>query len=273
MSGLAIRPLEGAAEYRACVDLQRRTWGESFDELVPPSMLMVAQEMGGIASGAFDGDRLVGFVFGISGVREGRPGHWSDMLAVAPEYQGRGIGRLLKLHQRERLLQLGIPRMYWTFDPLVARNARLNLTRLGATAQSYRRDAYGESDSPLHAGIGTDRLVADWALDSERVRRRVAGEAPALSDESAPLILPAESGAAHPRPGAFRPERGVERVRVAVPSDIQALKRDDLGLGRAWRSAVREALEWAFGEGLAAVELERQDASVCAYTLSLGFWR
>lgn len=268
MSDVAIRPLSGPAEYRAAVALQRRTWGETFDEVVPPSMLMVAQEMGGVASGAFDGDRLVGFVFGVSGVRDGRPAHWSDMLAVEPEYRGRGLGRRLKLHQRELLLGLGIDRMLWTFDPLVARNAHLNLSRLGATASVYKREAYGASASPLHAGIGTDRLVADWALDSGRVRKRIAGGGTPGAKEDARAVLGAEPGPAFPRPGAFRPTPGMERARVAVPADIQALKAADAGLARAWRLAVREALEWGFGEGLTAVELERTGPDACAYTLS-----
>jgi predicted GNAT superfamily acetyltransferase len=269
LSDVAIRPLAGPAEYRACVALQRRTWGESFDEVVPPSMLMVAQEMGGVASGAFDGERLAGFVFGISGVRDGRPAHWSDMLAVDPEYRGRGLGRRLKLHQRERLLGLGVERMHWTFDPLEARNAHLNLTRLGATASSYRRDAYGDSPSPLHAGIGTDRLVADWDLASARVRDRIAGTAePARAGDDAQAVLAAEPGGAFPRPGAFRPQPGADAVLVAVPADIQALKGQDAALARAWRLAVREALEWGFEQGLVAVELERTGSGACAYTLT-----
>lgn len=266
-----VRPLAGTAEYRACVELQKRTWGESFDELVPPSILMVAQEMGGVASGAFDSDRLVGFVFGISGVRDGRPAHWSDMLAVEPAYRGRGLGRRLKLHQRERLLDLGIRRMLWTFDPLVARNAHLNLSRLGATAAVYRRDVYGDSPSPLHAGIGTDRLLADWGMDTERVRRGLAGEAPPRTDPDAPLVLEAADAADRPRPGAFRPTTGHKAIRVAVPADIHSLKGADPELAREWRLAVREALEWGFGNGYTAVALERIGGNACAYTLARVF--
>ncbi|HUG40312.1 MAG TPA: GNAT family N-acetyltransferase [Longimicrobiales bacterium] len=269
--GLVLRPLEGAADYAACVALQRRTWGESFAEVVPPSLLMVTQEMGGIASGAFDGDRLVGFVFGISGLRDGRPAHWSDMLAVEPAHQGRGVGRLLKLHQRERLLALGIDRVLWTFDPLVARNAHLNLNRLGAIARTYRRNAYGESDSPLHAGIGTDRLLAEWELDSARVHRRIAGADPGAATEEGPLVAPPEPGDPFPRPGGLRPEPGAPRVRVAIPADIQALKAADPALAGAWRRSVREGLEWAFGAGYVAVALGGATDGVAAYTLTRGF--
>jgi predicted GNAT superfamily acetyltransferase len=230
-----IRPLRGLEEYARCVDLQEQTWGPDFEHRVPASILMVAAETGGVISGALEGGRLLGFVFGISGLRDGRPVHWSDMLAVRPEARDRGLGLRLKLHQRALLLERGIDRVLWTFDPLESRNAYLNLHKLGATVRSYRRDFYGASDSPLHAGIGTDRLVADWRITSDRVLSRIAGGAPA-------------SGGRAP---------GVDTVRVAIPPDIQALKRVDLDRAAAWRSRVREALEARLAEGFVAVDLER----------------
>ena len=119
---VTIRPLETRAEHEACVALQRDIWGQDFADVVPATILMVSQQVGGVASGAFDArGRLIGFVFGISGVRNRVTAHWSDMLAVRPEARGRGLGRRLKLHQRELLLAVGIERVYWTFDPLVAR--------------------------------------------------------------------------------------------------------------------------------------------------------
>ena len=271
MSGIVLRPLEGQAEYAACIALQRRTWGDTFAEVVPGTILMVAEEMGGIASGAFDGDRLAGFVFGISGVRDGGLAHWSDMLAVEPAYRGRGLGRALKLHQRERLLALGVERMLWTFDPLVARNAHLNLSRLGAIARTYRRDLYGQSASPLHAGIGTDRLLAEWEMSGERVRTRLEAAPPPADEGGAPLVAVPDPGGAFPRPGAFTPDGSGDAVRVAIPSDIDALKAADPPLARAWRRSAREALEWAFGEGYVAVGLESAGDGTAVYTLTRGF--
>lgn len=272
MSAIVIRPLDGAAEYAACVALQERTWGEGFAERVPASLLKVAGEVGGIASGAFDGDRLVGMVFGISGVRDGRPVHWSDMLAVDPSHRGRGLGRRLKLHQRERLLELGIERMLWTFDPLVARNARLNLTRLGAVARTYWRDAYGASASPLHAGIGTDRLLADWELRSGRVLDRLGRSAPEPADDDAPFLATPDSAAdPFPRPAPLTRPRGAERVRLAIPSDIQALKEAEPALALEWRHHTRDALEGALEDRYVAVELTRLDGALSAYTLARGF--
>ncbi|NIP80037.1 MAG: GNAT family N-acetyltransferase, partial [Gemmatimonadetes bacterium] len=175
----------------ACAALQEVIWGQSFADRVPPSMLLVAQETGGIASGAFDGDRLVGFVFGITGVRDGGPVHWSDMLAVHPSHRGRGLGVRLKLHQRERLLERGVETALWTFDPLESRNAHLNFRLLGGRSREYRRDVYGSSDSPLHAGIGTDRLIVEWAMASERVRSRLEDRgAPEPAAVEGPVLNP-----------------------------------------------------------------------------------
>ncbi len=255
MKDLMIRPLEGLEEREACVELQRCTWGRDFSDRVPPSILMLAQELGGVASGAFLGDRLVGFVFGITGVLDGEVTHWSDMLAVDPELRGHGIGRKLKLHQRELLLGRGTRRMVWTFDPLESRNAHLNLHRLGATARTYRRDFYGASDSPLHAGIGTDRLLCEWDLASDLVTSRLSGDAPRPARKPDVILNPtADCAGAFPNPGRDLDGPRGERIGVLIPRDIQALKAADPSLAFAWRENVRAALELAFREGYVAVD-------------------
>ncbi|MGI8547904.1 MAG: hypothetical protein ACR2M1_11310 [Gemmatimonadaceae bacterium] len=125
---LTFRHVATLSEYEACVALQRETWGRGFTEVVPATILRVSQYVGGITAGAFDAeDRLVGFVFGITGVRDGRLVHWSDLLAVRPEVRDCGVGYRLKLFQREALLAGGISTMFWTYDPLVAKNAYFNL--------------------------------------------------------------------------------------------------------------------------------------------------
>ena len=163
--GITIRPLRTERERRECVALQRVTWGADFDELVPPSMLTVTQKIGGVAAGAFDErDAMLGFVFGMAGVRGGEIVHWSDMLAVRPDARDRGIGRRLKEFQREAALASGATTMYWSYDPLVARNAHLNFNRLGVRVDEYVEDMYGASTSDLHRGLGTDRFVVFWRL-------------------------------------------------------------------------------------------------------------
>ena len=132
--GVTIRPLQSQADYAACVALQHETWGPGFGEAVPPAILNVAQRVGGVAAGAFDdAGALLGFVFGLTGVERGRVVHWSDMLAVRAGLRDAGIGRALKAWQREAARAAGASVMYWTYDPLVARNAYLNFMRLGVT--------------------------------------------------------------------------------------------------------------------------------------------
>ncbi|MFW5951578.1 MAG: GNAT family N-acetyltransferase, partial [Gemmatimonadota bacterium] len=140
MAGCTIRPLETLEELDACVRLQETTWGPGFAERVPTSILKINQRVGGITVGAFDGRELVGFVFGLTGIENGQPVHWSDMLAVRADARGRGLGLRLKEWQRERCLELGVRRMYWSYEPLEARNAWINLARLGAVVREYVPD-------------------------------------------------------------------------------------------------------------------------------------
>lgn len=262
-----LRPLRTEEEFRACIALQRETWGEDFGEVVPATILKVVQFVGGVAAGAFDAeDRLVGFVFGVSGVRDGRLAHWSDMLAVRRELRDRGLGERLKRYQRELLLPLGIRTVLWTFDPLESRNAYLNLTRLGAVAREYRRDVYGESGSPLHRGVGTDRLIAEWEIDSPRVRARLDGDtvAPGPADMAdAPLCNPTREGGAGLESAEPDLSLDAERIRLAIPVDLQALKERAPELAVDWRRKTRLAFEAYFARGYVAVELVREAGRSC----------
>jgi predicted GNAT superfamily acetyltransferase len=264
---LEIRPLDGWDEYRACVALQELTWGAGFGEAVPPTILRLTQQMGGIAAGAFDHDgRLLGFVFGITGWVDGRPVHWSDMLAVHPDARDRRIGQALKRHQRERLLGRGVHLARWSFEPLEARNARLNLSILGGTARQYVRDYYGDGVSNLHQGIGTDRLIIDWELDQPRVERRLSRSDPTPS--AAILTGVPVVNAPHIRsgmPDCTGPDLGLGGpvLAVAVPADIQALKGLDMGRARRWRAVTREAFEAYLGGRYRVVEFVRSGG--CGY--------
>lgn len=251
---VTIRDLEGLQELRECVRFQREIWGESFSERVPLSILKVSQRLSGVVAGAFDdGGELVGFVFGMTGLVDGEPVHWSDMLAVRRDLRNQGVGRLLKVHQRRRCLEAGVKRMRWTFDPLEARNAYLNLARLGAVVPEYIPDMYGESDSPLHRGLGTDRFVALWELDSERTRARLEGQEPlpAWVDVSdLPHAFPVDRRGPVPRPGtADLGSVDTARYLVPVPDDIQAIKENAPKVASAWRAETREALHGTLREG------------------------
>ena len=141
-------------------------WGE--DIAVPSPIFVVAHHTGGQVLGAFDGDKMVGFTLALAAIRgDGKPFLHSHMTAVLPEYHNRGVGRRLKLFQRQDALKRGIDLIEWTFDPLELKNAHFNFMRLGAVARRYIPDCYGVTESPLHAGLPTDRLVAEWWLDSD----------------------------------------------------------------------------------------------------------
>ncbi len=252
MSGdYTIRRFSTIEEYRRCVELQEETWGRGFSERVSPAILKVSQILGGVAAGAYDdAGRLVGFVFGMTGVRHGELVHWSDMLAVRPEVRDSGLGTRLKAYQREEVMRIGVRRMHWTFDPLQSRNAHLNFNKLGIVVREYEVNMYGEStDSPLHRGIGTDRFIALWLLDSERVRARLEGRAappdPALLDGVPAALEVAQGAAAHPEevePGEPHPELDTPQVRVAIPRDIVGIMAADMPRARRWREATRAVL-------------------------------
>ena len=255
---VTIRSFASRVDCAACVELQRVVWGEHFADVVPPTILMVSQRLGGVAAGAFyAGGRLLGFVFGVTGIRDGEPVHWSHMLAVRPEARGAGLGKRLKLFQRDQLLERGVHRMHWTYDPLVARNANLNLNSLGAAPVEYVVNLYGETGSSLHAGLDTDRFIVEWRLDESLLAERRAGDeaasAPAQSRTPTGTATAVDIGsgptidlewAARPRPLP-----AASCVRVAAPADIEALKASKPSQARAWQRAQRLAFTHYLGRG------------------------
>lgn len=237
---MEIRPLDSWEEYRACERLQREVWGSDFREIAPASLLKVARRLGGVASGAFPegdgpgdgpgdgGQGLAGFVFGLTGFEDGRRVHWSHMLAVRKDRRGEGIGRRLKEHQRRQLLDRDVSLVYWTFDPLVATNAHFNLNRLGVRVVDYVPQMYGETESKLHRGIGTDRFVAAWDLEAyEPSAAAVPGQRPRHSSaEEAPPV-----------------------VRIDIPADILEVRRRDPEEAARWRERTRRAFLSRLGSG------------------------
>ncbi len=166
---IAVRPCLGLDEMGACVALQKEVWEISDAELVPLRLFVVAQKIGGQVIGAFQGKELIGFAMALPGIRDGRAYLHSQMLAVREQYRNSGLGRGLKLRQRDEALARGLDLMEWTFDPLEIKNSYLNIERLGAIARRYNRNQYGITSSPLQGGLPSDRLVAEWWLKSERV--------------------------------------------------------------------------------------------------------
>ena len=247
LSSIEIRPLATHQELNACVELQHDTWGEGFADVVPAAILKVAQRIGGVVVGAFDGDgMLLGFVFGLTGVERGKIVHWSDMLAVRPEARNLGLGRKLKEHQRQLVRELGASVIYWTYDPLIARNAHLNFNRLGVRLAEYVEDMYGITDSVLHGGVPTDRLVVAWPTHDEEIDQLLAeaDRAHASGDcQQAPIVTPdwilGAAGA------AILPHH----VRVEIPADAERLLLETPGEAAVWRKLVRCGLQWAVAAG------------------------
>jgi predicted GNAT superfamily acetyltransferase len=189
---IVVRKCESLDEFHGCVELQREIWGEADLEVEPATMFVVAAHTGGQVLGAFDGDRLVGYTLAVVGLRDGATYLHSHMTGVHSEYRDRGVGRMLKLFQRDEALERGIRLIQWTFDPLELRNAHFNLNRLGAICRKYQPNLYGVTTSPLHRGLQTDRLVAEWHLDSARVVEAIGDLAKEPVEAPATIELPAE---------------------------------------------------------------------------------
>jgi predicted GNAT superfamily acetyltransferase len=248
-----IRDLPGC---RAVVDIQIAVWGRDA-ETVPASLLSVSMKRGGILIGGYDGNRMVGFVWSMPGLRDGELTHWSHMLGVLPETRGRGLGRRLKLAQRERALAQRVELIEWTFDPLQAPNAHLNFVGLGCVASTYLIDAYGSMSGPLHRGTPTDRLIVEWWITRPHVERRLANRAMvARSAEvlDAPSAIAARQGRAWTDCEAVRLPDDAPRVLLPVPARFSEMQQQATDLALRWRVCVREAFTSAFDRGYRAVD-------------------
>jgi predicted GNAT superfamily acetyltransferase len=187
-----IQPLEAQEQFREAVALQKSIWGFEDIELLPVRLFVVATKVGGQAFGAYDAKRMVAFCLAIPGLKPGGKSYLhSHMLGVAPEYRNHGIGRLLKLRQREDALARPVDLIEWTFDPLEIKNAYFNIERLGAIVRRYVRNQYGTTSSHLHGGLPTDRCTAEWWINSERVKAIIEGRPYARPDVLARITVPA----------------------------------------------------------------------------------
>ncbi len=229
---LALRNCTTLEEFRACVALQQEVWGFSDAELVPLRIFSLAPKIGGQLVGAWDSETLVGFAMAIPGCRNGHPYLHSHMVAVKDGYRNTGLGRKIKLFQRDDALAQGYELMEWTFDPLEIKNAYFNLERLGAVARRYNVNQYGITNSPLQGFLPTDRLVAEWWMNSIRVQAVLSADhrLPIVADE-----------------------------RVEVPREIYSWKADPAMRPKAVQTQARnrELFQSAFSRGLSCLGYER----------------
>jgi predicted GNAT superfamily acetyltransferase len=231
---IAVRSCSGLSEFATCIEVERAVWGSADVDIVPLPLFVVAAETGGQVLGAFAGDRMIGFTLAIAGVRGRRPFLHSHMTAVLRSYRNQGAGRGLKLFQREEALDRGIDLIEWTFDPLEIRNAHFNF-RLGAIVRRFIPNMYGVTTSPLHGGLPTDRLVAEWHLRSRRVRRAIADKRPA------------------------RKSRGKEFARIRVPGDFTRIRNTNSEDAARLQAEVRLEFEHWLASGYAATGINMRD--------------
>jgi predicted GNAT superfamily acetyltransferase len=240
---IQVRALHETSEFEEAVRLQQQIWGFDEIELLPVRLFVVASKIGGQAMGAYDGGRMIAFLLAIPGIRGDQHYLHSHMLGVLPEYRDRGVGRLMKLEQRRDALARGIQVVQWTFDPLELKNAFFNIERLGAIVRRFNPNQYGTTSSHLHGGLPTDRLVAEWLLDSTRVEAIVGGQASAQ-----PCV----------------------EARVSVPSDISQIRATEPARAREVQRGIGEQFQSSFARGLAVIGFERSSE---AGTYLIGPWQ
>ena len=251
---ITYKQLKTLEELKLCEKVQEAVWGFDLLDTIPARFMLVLRKHGGFAMGAFDGDTMVGFVFGVPAIHYGRPSQHSHMLAVLPEYRDQRIGFKLKIAQRRNAMSRDIDLITWTFDPLQSRNAYLNLNKLGVIACSYTINLYGEeTSSELHGGLGTDRLLAEWWLVSGKVKsildkhnREVVEKRHekgininVTNRDEQGLLIPVESDLTLTN----------EVLLLEIPDDIEEIKKLNIQVGHQWREHVQKALIHYFTTG------------------------
>jgi len=255
---IRVRLAESPADYEACVELQRRVWGLTDLEITSTIQLIASSLAGGTLHVAeAEAGRQVGFAYAFPALRGGSPHLHSDMLAVLPEFQQRGVGVRLKRAQREEALARGIELITWTFDPLQARNAQLNLRRLGARATEFLENLYGTTSSPLHHGLPTDRLYVRWELRSPRVEERLAGAEPPRSEPTPDLPRVNDVRWQAGWPVSSEPDlgRAEPALLLEIPPEFGVLSEAAPRVAEDWHGKVRRALATYFGRGYVASDL------------------
>ncbi len=246
MPALTYRDLTTLADFAQVVELERHIWGTGYDDVVPVSILSVSVLRGGVLIGAFDGDRMVGFVYSLPGLKDGKPMQWSHMLGVVNEFRNDGLGLRLKMLQRDRTLAMGLDLIEWTFDPMQTLNAHLNFTKLGVVVDEYEINVYGKSMSPLHGGNPTDRFVAQW-----RIREKGGPKSHRSAAQTTANKIDRSSG--QPRCADVVIDAETPAVLVNIPVGFTEMLAQAPDLALEWRLATRRIFTAYFGRGYEVV--------------------
>jgi predicted GNAT superfamily acetyltransferase len=269
---ITLRDLHSLDDCRIVVDLEKAIWGYSDPEdLVPAIMLFLCAKRGGILILAEDAGTPVGFAFSMASIVDGKPAQWSHMMGVVPGTRTQGLGRQLKLAQRERALAMGIELIEWTFDPLQAINAHLNFAKLGGIASTYAENIYGDSSSVLHRGTPTDRLILEWWIQRPHVERRIAADGLIARDSrvsQAPVLNELSARDPWDVPGETTVPAEAERVMIRVPARFSEMQAQEPALAQAWRMQTRELFTSCFARGYRAVDFLKDDRQGGAYLLA-----
>lgn len=260
---VVIRELETVQDFRMAEDVQGKIWGIQDRTVVTPlHALITAQKHGGLVLGAFDGDKMVGYLFGFLGrTPAGKDKHCSHQMGVLPKYQGQGVGEAMKRRQREFALSQGLDLVTWTCDPLESPNAYLNVAKLGAICHQYIQNLYGELEDELNAGLPTDRFQVEWWIRSPRVETRFSEKTPSppttlddLLEEGAAIVNQVElDDDGLPATLSWEPHRNAT-VLVEIPAHFQEVKRANNALARDWRLLTRALFEEYFEAGYVVVD-------------------
>lgn len=237
---IELKRIEAITDYKKLMEVQKSAWEFDDIEVEPHHFMTRIQKYGGIIQGLFLDGELIGFTQAIIGKWQGEYFIYSHMAAVKKEYQSRGYGFELKKGQRAEALKMGYRLIRWCFDPLEAQNSFFNVHRLGVISREYERDVYGDGESGLLEGLPTDRLIAYWDLESERVVKRMRRKIPENTEKVPPKNL-----------GKF--DRDV--AYIEIPRDIRLLKKKSLPESAAWRKRTRRLFESAFRKGFTAEEI------------------
>lgn len=271
-AALDIRLLHTADEMSQVEALEQAVWPGADTEIVPGHLLLTAGHNGGLVAGAWAGERLAGFVFGFLGFQEAetarRLKHCSHMLGVHPDFRGAGLGYALKVYQREYVLRQGIELITWTYDPLLARNAQLNIAKLGAVCTTYLPNLYGSMHDGLNAGLPSDRFQVDWWIATQWVVDHLS-RTPRHDDSKAELpaadaawLNPARSdGEPLPPDPHVIASVPAATILVEIPADFLTLKAADPALALRWRMGTRAAFQALFRQGYAVTDFVRQPGS------------
>jgi len=269
----AIRDVTTLDDCKRIVELEKEIWGYAdTEDLVPAIMLFLCAKRGGILIAAERADgTFEGFAFSLASIVDRTPAQWSHMMGVLPEARASGLGRQLKLAQRDRALAMGVELMEWTFDPLQAVNAHLNFAKLGVVSSTYAENIYGDSSSVLHRGTPTDRLIVEWWMQRPHVRRRIAAGVLTARDSGvrdAPELNALSSRDPWDAPGEVTMPADAPRVLIRVPARFSEMQAQQPDLARAWRRQTRELFTTCFARGYRAVDFFKDDRAGGAYLLA-----